>query len=383
MTLQFNKTRLLISCLFLSVLVHILSFYAWRLLGTYDFNTPVTQTGAVVVDLAKLDEKVPQTEISEEAEVPEIDGGEPDEEESKSETQPSLNAGTPPLSQEQLPPSPRTGIKPDSENKNSALTRSNKTADKSSSDKLSQNETANLKILPLSDINDFLGTKNEKLTYLVSMFGVPVGSAELDVKNEKGEIRLTLRVTSNAAISSIFPVDDVVETRHIGGRFIMTNIKQHEGSFRSDEGFTVNIIKKRVSWYNNVTGRSLLMTIPTGEILDTLSGIYFLRTRQLEVGKTEILHIFDSEAYAEVPVEILLRETMRLPNLQKVDTLVIRPLQKTAGIFRRTGDILIWMTDDANKVPVKIITSVALGTVTIELVSAESTPQETEAVQNR
>jgi hypothetical protein len=86
-----------------------------------------------------------------------------------------------------------------------------------------------------------------------------------------------------------------------------------------------------------------------------------------------MLHIFDSEYYADVPVEILRRETVRLPNLTNIDTLVIRPLQKTAGIFRRTGDILIWITDDVNKVPVKIVTSVALGTVTVELMSAEST----------
>ena len=107
-------------------------------------------------------------------------------------------------------------------------------------------------------------------------------------------------------------------------------------------------------------------------MLDTLSGIYFLRNRQLQVGKTETLHIFDSESYADVPVEILRRETVRLPNFTTVDTLVVQPLQKSAGIFRRTGDILIWMTDDVNKVPVKIVTSVALGTVTVELVSAES-----------
>jgi len=115
----------------------------------------------------------------------------------------------------------------------------------------------------------------------------------------------------------------------------------------------------------------------TDEALDTLSGFYYLRNRPLQVGKTEALHIFDSETYADVPVEVLRRESMRLPNFTKVDTVVVRPLQQTAGIFRRTGDVLIWMTDDAYKVPVKIVTSVALGTVTAELVAAESKdPQE-------
>jgi len=236
-----------------------------------------------------------------------------------------------------------------------------------------QSVTANLTLPPLSSASNFLSTKSEKLTYLISMFGLPMGSAELEAKNENGEIWLTLRVRSNAAISNVYPVDDVVETRHINGQFILSTIKQQEGSFRSDEGFTINLRKKRVSWVDNRGGRSQTVAIPTDEVLDTLSGIYFLRNRQLQVGKTETLHIFDSESYADVPVEILSRETVRLPNFTEVNTLVVKPLQKSAGIFRRTGDILIWMTDDAYKVPVKIVSSVALGTVTVELISAEST----------
>lgn len=204
------------------------------------------------------------------------------------------------------------------------------------------------------------------------MLGLPIGSAELEAKNENGEIRLTLRVRSNAVISNFYPVDDIVVTRHIDGKFILTAIKQLEGSFRSDEGFTINLRKKRVSWVDNMGGRYQTVAVPTDEVLDTLSGIYLLRNRELQVGKTETLHIFDSESYADVPVEILRRETVLLPNFTKVDTLVVQPLQKSAGIFRRTGDILIWMTDDVYKVPVKIVTSVAFGTVTVELVSAES-----------
>jgi len=217
-----------------------------------------------------------------------------------------------------------------------------------------------------------MAVQHEKLTYQISMHGIPIGSAELEAKCEQGVTTITLRVRSNAAISSVFPVDDVVETRHIDGRFIITKIRQQEGAFRSDEAFTINLGKKRVSWDDFIQHRTQRMSVPTDEVLDTLSGIYYLRNRQLQVGRTEILHIYDSETYAEVPVEILRREEMRLPNLVQVATLVVRPLQKTAGIFRRTGAVLIWMTDDDHKVPVKIVTSIALGQVTAELVSAES-----------
>jgi hypothetical protein len=53
-------------------------------------------------------------------------------------------------------------------------------------------------------------------------------------------------------------------------------------------------------------------------------------------------------------------------------SLLGQPQMKTAGIIRRTGDVQIWLSGDRYKVPVKIVTSIALGQVTIELISVES-----------
>lgn len=225
----------------------------------------------------------------------------------------------------------------------------------------------------LKALGAFLAASQEKLSYVITMHGMPIGSAQLESRHDQGITTMTLKVKSNAAISSVFPVDNEIETRHIDGRFIMTKIRQREGSFTSDESFTINLGKKRVTWAGLSTPSRLTMAVPTDEVLDTLSGIYYLRTRSLQVGRTETLHIYDSESYAEVPVEILRREHLRLANLTRVDTLVVRP-QEGNGIFRRTGDVLIWMTDDERRVPVKITTSIALGRVSAELVSAESEP---------
>ena len=70
-------------------------------------------------------------------------------------------------------------------------------------------------------------------------------------------------------------------------------------------------------------------------------------------------------------MDILRREKIILPGLRQVDTLVIQPKLTTEGIFRRTGEVLIWVTDDKFRVPVKFVTSIALGQVTAELVSSD------------
>ena len=229
---------------------------------------------------------------------------------------------------------------------------------------------------PLRTAAEFLATKNEKLIYQINLLGVPVGSAELEANNDKGEVRITLRVKSNAAMTDVYPVNDFIETRHIAGNFVITKIKQQEGDFRSDIGFTIFLRDKKVFWFDRIRNRYSRETIPNSEVLDTLSGFYFLRNKALQIGRTETLHIYNGDDYALVPVEVLRRDMIRLPNLKKIDTLVVHPVRKSGGTFRSTGDTLIWLTNDENRVPVRVETTTALGKVTAELLSAESQRQE-------
>ena len=230
---------------------------------------------------------------------------------------------------------------------------------------------------PLRTADEFMSSKSEKLSYLINLLGVPVGSMELEAKVENNEVWITLRTRTNATLSGIYPVDDIIETRHIGGNFIITKIRRQEGTFKSDIGFTIFLRDKRVFWIDRIRNRVSDETIPNSEVLDTLSSFYYLRKRPLQIGKTEMLHIYDGDMYAPVPVEILRQEEVRLRNLQKVDCLLLRHIKQKEGIFKRTGDMLIWVTNDGDKVPVKMETTSPFGKVTVELVSAESaTPRQ-------
>src|SRR6185369_14024553 len=80
---------------------------------------------------------------------------------------------------------------------------------------------------PLRTAGEFMSSKSEKLSYLITLLGVPVGSVELEAKNVNNEVRITLKTRTNTALSSIYPVDDIMETRHLGGNFIITKIRQH------------------------------------------------------------------------------------------------------------------------------------------------------------
>ncbi|HBA89657.1 MAG TPA: DUF3108 domain-containing protein [Geobacter sp.] len=399
MQTHLHRIRPLAWCAMLSILVHLCLILSLRMLGSYDFGASVGNPLAVMVDLAAVSAAVGAqgaTVKKAEPQKPELRTVAASLPEDGFEKGAAATRG-----REEVRPAPKPEAKPAAERLQSAAApdddmEEHKRAPRRHSGLrrrtpvVIDSPPAVPRPLPavkphrvlaadatptmLNSVSESLASRYEKLTYLISMYGIPIGHAELESKSEMGVTVISLRVKSNAVISSYFPVDNLVETRHINGMFLVSNVKQNEGDFKCDQSFTINAAKKRVSFVDFRNSRTLDMDVPSGDVLDTLSGIYYLRNRQLEVGRTETLHIFDSETYADVPVEILRKEEMRLPNLAKVDTVVVRPLQTTPGIFRRTGDLLIWMTDDDKKVPVKIATSIPIGRVTAELISAESQP---------
>ena len=354
--------------------MHLIVLFSLGRFGTYDFTAPVNPLQTVMIDLTKsadaaaptADTTIRNTGTSDKGAEEVADDGHHAPEQGKEVSTPPAELKNDPVDPASVEPAvvgagkidsaPRTAEPPPAPQPAAPL----------------HMALADAPPPPLRTAGEFISTTREKLSYLVTLLGVPVGNIELEAKNDNGEVRITLRTRSNAALSSIYPVDDVMETRHVVGNFIITKIRQQEGSFKSDIGFTIFLRDKRVFWVDRMRNRYSDETIPSSEVLDTLSSFYYLRNRPLQIGTTETLHIYDGDVYAPVPVEILRQEEVRLRNLKKVDSLLLRHVKQEGGIFRRTGDMLIWLTNDENRVPVRMETTTPVGKVTVELISAES-----------
>jgi len=367
---SFRRKILIGSCLFISLTGHLMFLSVYGRLGSLDFGKPVSSPQHVEVDLksiAQPQNKFIKTKSQNPIEIPQI------KRVIESSPKSVLNSLKPAATDTAMPDSKldTTKVQTEQQTKSSSFV-----SEKSRVDGKKTTQPLSKKVLvpdpPLRSTGEFIGSDYEKLVYRVSLLGVPVGSAELEAKNVKGEVWITLRVKSDLALSTIYPVDDLIETRHIHGNYILTRIRQQEGFFRGDRGFTLFLRDKNVFWIDRLTNRSVKEPLPNSEVVDILSGLYFLRNRELKIGSKELLHIYDSDTYSEVPVEVIRRENVLLPAFRSVDALLIQPQLKTEGIFKRNGDIFIWLSDDQYKVPVKIVTSIALGRITAELVSAET-----------
>jgi hypothetical protein len=60
----------------------------------------------------------------------------------------------------------------------------------------------------------------------------------------------------------------------------------------------------------------------------------------------------------------VLRREELVTALGRFKTIVVQPLLKSEGIFPRTGDIFIWLTDDDRRIPVQMKSKMFVGNIT-------------------
>lgn len=107
------------------------------------------------------------------------------------------------------------------------------------------------------------------------------------------------------------------------------------------------------------------LEIPAGT-QDELSTLYFLRSKEFEIGKTYIFPIIAKGKVQKITLAVERREVLKSDALGTVKTLV---LQTSAGDR-------FWLTDDERRLPVKAESKIGQLTVKVTLTDIEFTDQE-------
>ncbi|MEO5797899.1 MAG: DUF3108 domain-containing protein [Gemmatimonadales bacterium] len=102
--------------------------------------------------------------------------------------------------------------------------------------------------------------------------------------------------------------------------------------------------------------------------LDDVAFIYYLRTLPLELKRTYKYDRYFRSEKNPVTVEVLKREEMEMPDGSKVKCLVLHPVvDEPNGMFSKSSNARLWLTDDARRIPVRIESTYTFGTVSLIL----------------
>lgn len=206
----------------------------------------------------------------------------------------------------------------------------------------------------------------EELDYTLSWLGMEVGSAKLQISRDDNNINIFSQALSSDWVSKIYRVENTFESiLNSEGYPVHHKLKLSQGKHRRDREVFFDVKTGTVKSIDKKKNK-IHTYKKTKKYYDPLSGFYELRQRDLVVGTTEVIPIFDKEKFYNAYVEVLRKERIKT-DYGYFDTLVIHPVLKTGGFLVTKADVLIWLTDDKTKIPVKVRAKIKVGTVTAYL----------------
>jgi hypothetical protein len=225
-------------------------------------------------------------------------------------------------------------------------------------------------------------TNGEKLTFNISYGVIRAAEATLEVKSDSLNGIACWRIISNARTYSffdpVFKVRDVVQSWWEKDRLrsLRFSKRLNEGKYRQYR-IHYNNQETRTSLYRKWSLKKQTYkdkTIPIPEnTQDILSAFYLTRQQNLIPGNSFITDITTDGNTYRTEVIVHRRETIDSIFGRK-DCLVIEPKLKGEAVFKQSGRILIWVTDDAYKVPLKLTSQITFGAFTATLKAAENVP---------
>jgi hypothetical protein len=105
----------------------------------------------------------------------------------------------------------------------------------------------------------------------------------------------------------------------------------------------------------------------SGPVQDVVSAIYYVRSQQLDVGKSFEVPISDSGRVYCIPVSVAEKKKMKTVLGQVPVVRVVADLFGERGLVNAKGQFVIWLTDDTRHIPVAAQIKTEYGTFDITL----------------
>jgi uncharacterized protein DUF3108 len=236
--------------------------------------------------------------------------------------------------------------------------------------------------------------QGERLSYDVTWLGIRAGKATLEVRglvqwNGQSAVHLVTTAQSSPLISSIYPVDDRSESylgldpmralrfeKHLReGRYRHDSQTDfdHKGGVATFRYLDFGPVPKGISSLEEAEkfGKYVTQEFPlTSGSLDELSLLYYVRSLSMAVGATLKANVFASRKNWDLEVRVLGRETLDTI-LGRRETLIVEPLLKFEGVFQQKGRVIVWLTDDLERIPVRMKSEIKVGSFVSTLTRRE------------
>ena len=212
----------------------------------------------------------------------------------------------------------------------------------------------------------------EVLTYSISWGHLPVGEARAWTEwvQHDGRVRLAIRMRmrTNQVLSTIYPVDDFMESIVDPATFLPLQFvkKINEGRSRHDQLTTFDRARGAAHWVSNLDGREHTCAIaPDTRCIVSLA--YWLRKEKFRLHETREFQVMADEKVYALQADMLGIENISVSGHGRVPSLKIEPRASFGGIFTHKGKLWMWASEDPRRIATMIAIEVPVARVRLSL----------------
>jgi len=240
----------------------------------------------------------------------------------------------------------------------------------------------------LRKINQSSFKKGEFLRYDVSYGFFDAAKATLEVEPKSREIngRKTMHIVgkgqSTGALRWFFKVNDHYETYIDEEAILPWKFVRHvrEGGYKLNRNIDFDHYSNEAIVFEKDTKNYAVK--PNTQ--DLLSAFYYARTLDLQNAKMNqefvINTFFDMEMYP-LKIKFLGREEVET-KLGEFNCLKFRPMVEKGRVFKEEEDMTLWISDDNNKVPIRLKANLLVGSIKMDLVEHKNLSESLNQVED-
>lgn len=204
---------------------------------------------------------------------------------------------------------------------------------------------------------------------------INAGYATLEVqeatKNNKKVYHAIGKGYSTGMSRFFFRVDDNYESyfdKETGNPYQFVRKIDEGGYKKNQEGF-FNLASNKifVKDYENKSENTYLVSENTQ---DMVSAFYYLRNHptidKLKVGESVTIDMFFDNETTKFKLKFIGKEDIDT-KFGVISTMIFRPLVQSGRIFKEEESLTVWISDDDNKIPVRIKASLVVGSIKADL----------------
>ncbi|MCE2708833.1 MAG: DUF3108 domain-containing protein [Bacteroidota bacterium] len=228
-------------------------------------------------------------------------------------------------------------------------------------------------------------TYGEELLFLVSYGWIDLADAKLKVhpraiqENSKTFYKIDAFGTTKGAATLFGRVNDNWGT-HMDTNTLLPSLSYRyleEGGYRKNEKVHFDQVNKKAIMELYDRENKVIKEVKeyklSSQVQDLVSGFYYLRTMDLSKlrkgQEVRITGFFDKKIY-NLKLIFEGNETLQT-SLGTKETYIFSPQLPKNSLFRGEYPVKVWITKDANKIPVKIKADLFIGSLNIDITSAK------------